>query len=100
MSSLVRTPAIAVLGVVVIAAALWFTNRPGPAPVKAGDCVTAPAGGKFAKVGCADQKAGFLVLREFDGTDGNQCDQDPGTVEAVRETTGAKQSVLCLGVKK
>ena len=91
--------AITVTGLAVIGTALWFTNRPAPALAKAGDCVTVPAGGKFQTVGCGDAAAKFKVLQVFGGTDGNQCEQATGTVGAVLETDGSKQSILCLGAR-
>jgi hypothetical protein len=91
-----RRMALGVFLALLLGLTLWFANRPGPAPAKAGDCVTAPSGGKFATARCGSSDAKFHVLQVFDGQDANQCDQAPGTVLAVRDTEGSKQSVLCL----
>jgi hypothetical protein len=100
MTSRLRMPVFALLGLAVIAAALWYTNRPAPPTAKVGDCVTAPANGTFKKIGCGDSAAKFQVLQRFDGQDANQCDKVDGTAAAVRETSGSKQSIICLGVRK
>ncbi len=90
----------AVLVALLLGAALWFTNRSGPAPAKVGDCVTAPQGGKFDKVGCADATAQFQVIGSYAGHDSNQCDQSPGTALAVLASSGTKEWILCLGARK
>jgi hypothetical protein len=89
-----------ILVAVLIIMALWWTNRSGPAPAKVGDCVTAPAGGKFDKVDCSDAKARFQVIGSYDGHDSNQCDQTPKTVKALLATNGTKEWILCLGERK
>jgi hypothetical protein len=86
--------------VVLLAAALWFTNRPGPALAKVGDCVSAPKSGKFTKVGCTDSDAAFQVIGSYPGHDSNQCDRTPATQIAVLATSGTKESILCLGPRK
>jgi hypothetical protein len=86
--------------VVLLAAALWFTNRPGTAPAKVGDCVSAPKSGKFTKVDCADGAAAFQVIGSYPGHDGNQCDGTPATQIAVLATSGTRESILCLGPRK
>jgi hypothetical protein len=97
MSARIRTAVIALLGVAAICAALLYVNRPAPALAKAGDCVTAPVNGSFQKASCGDASAKYQVLQIFAGQDANQCVQTAGTVEAVRETNGSDQSILCLG---
>ena len=88
----------AILVAVLVAVALWFVNKPGASAAKAGDCVTAPTDGKYAKVGCGDAKAVFQVLASFDGRDSNQCDAYPDTTLAVVSSDGAK--TLCLKARK
>lgn len=97
MTARIRTTVIALAGFALIAAGLLYVNRPAPAHAKAGDCVTAPAGGSFKTAACTDSAARYQVLQIFVGRDANQCDQTAGTVEAVRETDGSTQKVLCLG---
>ena len=94
-----RTPALVggILFAVLIVLALWWTNRPGAAPAKVGDCVTVPVGGKFDKVGCADAKAKFQVIGSYSGHDSNQCDQTPKTLLAVLASNGTREWILCLG---
>ena len=96
----VRTGAFALVGVAVVATALWFTNRSAGTPAATGDCVTAPANGTFKKASCNDTSAAYQVLQVFAGHDANQCDQAAGTVAAVRETDGPTQKILCLGPRK
>lgn len=86
--------------VVVLAAALWVTNRPGPSLAKVGDCVSTPQSGKFTKVDCADSAAAFQVIGSYSGHDSNQCDRTPNTQIAVLATSGTKESILCLGARK
>jgi len=90
----------AVVLVVLVAVALWYTNRPGPAQAKVGDCVSAPKSGKFTKVGCTDSAASFQVLASYPGHDGNQCDKTPATEIAVLSSSGTSESILCLGERK
>ena len=101
-SALTSRRALSIGGAVVVAAlllaALWFTNRSGPAPAKVGDCVTTPQGGKFDKVGCGDAAAKFQVIGSYSGHDSNQCDQTPKTIMAVLATNGTKEWILCLGM--
>lgn len=86
--------------VLVLAAALWFTNRPGAAPAKVGDCVSAPKAGSFSKVACSDSQAAFQVIGSYPGHDSNQCDRTPDTQIAVLATSGSQESILCLGTRK
>ena len=82
--------------VVLVAAALWYTNRPGPTLAKVGDCVSAPKSGAFTKVGCSDSGAAYQVIGSYPGHDSNQCDKTPDTQIAVLASSGTKESILCL----
>lgn len=100
MTARIRTAALALIGLALIAAGLLYVNRPAPASAKAGDCVTAPSNGTFKTASCGDAAAEYQVLQIFAGHDANQCDQAAGTVKAVRESDGSTQRVLCLGPRK
>lgn len=102
MTSSRRAPAIggAVVLALLLAAALWFTNRPGPTLAKVGDCVSAPKSGAFTKVGCSDSDAAFQVVGSYPGHDSNQCDKTPDTQIAVLASSGTSESILCLGTRK
>ena len=69
------TGAIAV--VAMLAGVLWYANRPGPSPAKAGDCITVPAYGSFKTVGCAAGGAAFKVAAVLGNGDSNGCDAYP-----------------------
>jgi hypothetical protein len=84
----------AIVVVAVLAGVLWSVNRPGPAPAKAGDCVTTPAGGSFKTVGCADSGAAFKVAAVLENGDSNGCDAYPSVVMSVVDKNRTK--TLCL----
>ena len=88
----------AIVIVAALAAVLWYANRPGPSPAKAGDCITAPAGGSFKTVGCTDGGAAFKVAAVLDTGDSNGCDAYPATVLSVVDKNRTK--TLCLGSTK
>jgi hypothetical protein len=88
----------AIVVVAVLAGVLWFANRPGPAPAKAGDCITVPAGGSFKTVGCADSGAAFKVAAVLDNGDSNGCDAYPGVLMSVVDKNRTK--TLCLDSAK
>ncbi|WP_194927247.1 LppU/SCO3897 family protein [Catenulispora pinisilvae] len=84
--------------VAALAAVLWYANRPGPSAAKAGDCVTAPAGGSFKTVGCTDGGAAFKVAAVLAGGDSNSCDAYPAVVLSVVDKDRTK--TLCLDSAK
>jgi hypothetical protein len=88
----------AVVIVAALAAVLWYANRPGPSAAKAGDCITAPAGGGFKTVGCTDGGAAFKVAAVIAGGDSNGCDAYPAVVLSVVDTKRTK--TLCLDSAK
>lgn len=88
----------AVVLVAAMAAALWYANRPGPSPARAGDCVTAPANGSFKTVGCTDSGAAFKVAAVLTGGDSNDCDAYPTVILSVVSKDRAK--TLCLDSAK
>jgi hypothetical protein len=95
-----RTPTLtgAIVIVAAMAAVLWYANRPGPSAAKAGDCVTAPAGGSFQTVGCSDGDAAYKVAAVLPGGDSNGCDAYPAVVMAVVAKDRTK--TLCLDSRK
>jgi hypothetical protein len=88
----------AIVVVAVLTGALWYANRPGPAPAKVGDCITAPAGGDFKAVGCADGGAAFKVAAVLKNGDSNGCDAYPGVLMSVVDKNRTK--TLCLDSAK
>lgn len=84
--------------VVALAAVLWYANRPGPAPAKTGDCITAPSGGSFKTVGCTDGGAAFKVAAVLEGGDSNGCEAYPAVVMSVVDEKHTK--TLCLDSAK
>jgi hypothetical protein len=89
---------VAIVVVAALTGVLWYANRPGPSPAKAGDCITAPAGGGFKTVGCTDSGAAFKVAAVLQGGDGNGCDAYPSVVMSVVDQNRTK--TLCLGSVK
>jgi uncharacterized protein YjlB len=88
----------AVILVAAMAAVLWYANRPGPTAAKAGDCITAPAGGGFKTVGCTDGSAAFKVAAVLAGGDSNGCDAYPTVIMSVVAEDRTK--TLCLDSAK
>jgi hypothetical protein len=90
------TGAVAVAAV--LAGVLWYANRPAPSPAKAGDCITAPAGGTFKAVGCGDSGAAFKVAAVLDSGDSNGCDAYPSVIMSVVDKNRTR--TLCLDSAK
>jgi hypothetical protein len=88
----------AIVVVAVLAGVLWSANRPGPAPAKVGDCVTAPTGGSFKTVGCTDGGAAFKVAAVLTNGDSNGCDAYPAVIMSVVDKNRTK--TLCLDSAK
>ncbi|MEY9890595.1 hypothetical protein ABIA35_000541 [Catenulispora sp. MAP12-49] len=88
----------AVAVVAVLAAVLWYANRPAPSPARAGDCITAPSGGSFKTVGCTDGGAAFKVAAVLSTGDSNGCDAYPAVVMSVVDKNRTK--TLCLDSPK
>ena len=88
----------AVAVVAILAGVLWYANRPGPSAAKAGDCVTAPAGGGFQTVGCSGGDAAYKVAAVLTGGDSNGCNAYPAVVMAVVSKDRTK--TLCLDSPK